>query len=120
MRWLWVIIPVAIGIIVTAFVLLGAATSAEPPFQAAKDACAPDIERIVVHSDGSGMAMATNDTTLEGFGCVLGYLGAPESLFPRMEGIRAIDGTQQMSWGDILMTWRYDTLNGLSITLAPL
>ena len=45
--------------------------------------------------------------------CILDELGAPATVASRMQGTRALDGTQEAEWDDIIVRWTYHPDNGL-------
>ncbi|BDI23533.1 hypothetical protein [Herbiconiux sp. L3-i23] len=45
--------------------------------------------------------------------CLLKELGAPATVASRMQGTRALDGTQEASWGDLIIRWTYHPDDGL-------
>lgn len=76
-----------------------------------------------VSSDGSSMEMTTFGKKQPGMnpytlGCVLEKLDAPASLKQRMNTIRAIDGTQEQTWGSYRATWTYHPDQGLHVVIS--
>ncbi|WP_141764687.1 hypothetical protein [Actinomyces sp. HMSC035G02] len=76
-----------------------------------------------VSSDGSSMEMTTFGKKQPGMnpytlGCVLEKLDAPASLKQRMNTTRAIDGTQEQTWGSYRATWTYHPDQGLHVVIS--
>lgn len=113
------------GIIATivSVVALATLSAGEPvQFATAVNACkaAPFAQ---VSSDGSSMEMTTFGKKQPGMsmhtlGCVLEKLDAPASLKQRMDTTRAIDGTQEQTWGSYRATWTYHPDQGLHVVIS--
>lgn len=87
----------------------------------AVEACsATEVVSVEVLDDGASLTLATAGEESEGANmttvvCVLGELEAPDSLFSRMDSTRAMDGTQNATWGNFTASWNYHPDNGLNV-----
>jgi hypothetical protein len=61
---------------------------------------------------GSGWA------TVEDVACVLGRIGAPQSVIAEMERTRALDGRQTATWGHLTSAWTYHPDDGLDVIIT--
>lgn len=84
--------------------------------------CAPDSLYVEVLDDGAGLSVSGTGNESEGaslteVACVLAELEVPESVLSRIDRTRALDGTQDASWGDLDASWTYHPDSGLSLII---
>nr|WP_271209020.1 hypothetical protein [Rhodococcus wratislaviensis]GLK33466.1 hypothetical protein GCM10017611_03080 [Rhodococcus wratislaviensis] len=88
-------------------------------------------ESVVASCDQSSLLELSSDkTTIEYlfkpgtttseavYNCLLEQTGAPASVDSRMQGTRALDGTQNATWDGWELYWSYDPDSGASMTLS--
>lgn len=84
--------------------------------------CAPDSPYIEVLDGGDSLSISGTGDEQDGasiteVACVLTELEVPESVLSRIDRTRALDGTQDASWGDIEASWTYHPDSGLSLII---
>lgn len=74
-------------------------------------------ENLDVTDDGASLIIdtGTNPVPLSALDCVYEALEMPKSIIARIERTRALDGTQDGSWGALEASWTYHPDNGLNL-----
>lgn len=68
-----------------------------------------------LYIDGNGGSDFAIYLEAEHTNCILKELGAPTSIFDRMGQTRALDGTLEGEWDDLIARWSYHPDNGLDV-----
>jgi hypothetical protein len=89
-------------------------------FEAAKAECAEESPHISLLDDGRGLSVAGEGSDAPGASiieivCVLDELNVPEAVVSCMDRTRALDGTQDATWGGVRASWTYHPDAGLNI-----
>ncbi len=116
----------AVGLVVgvvsgTAGIAIGGALAQSSAIPQAVEACfATDMEGVSAMDDGQSLNMQTagNDssgTTITTVVCVLDELGAPQSLYSKIDSTRALDGTKSAEWPGFTASWSYHPDSGLNV-----
>lgn len=101
--------------------VVGDALSASNRIEAAVKACPADSsEGVTVMDKGRSLEMKTAGeksvgTSIVTVACILNELGAPESLYSRIDSTRALDGTREAAWDGYTASWTYHPDNGLNM-----
>lgn len=99
-------------------------SSQETTLAEAREACAPNSSRIDLGDDGHTLMIerawaqenpgASNNQVV----CLFDELGVPDSVVSRIEGTRALDGTQEADFGDYSAFWTFHPDDGLNMTIT--
>jgi hypothetical protein len=94
----------------------------QPPLRAARTECVVIggyVEELdagrTLSIDGMGAEHVGAD--FDTIKCILDELGAPQSVWARMENTRALDGTQDATWGSFTARWTYHPESGIQIVI---
>jgi hypothetical protein len=68
--------------------------------------------------DMAGEDYDSGDATMGEVQCVLGELGAPQSVLAQMGATRALDGMQTATWTGVTASWTYHPDAGLDLILT--
>lgn len=134
------VIGVAIGLISGVLIAGSVAANEEAAAQASAEAAAvaevqaiaaaipAAVEKCSATSDkhvrvmdgGRSVSMGTTGkkstgTSMTTVVCVLGEVGAPDSLYSKIDSTRALDGTKTAEWSGFSASWTYHPDNGLNI-----
>lgn len=91
--------------------------------QEAKTACAFDIYEVRL-ADGNdtltieGAGLASSEATFEVLYCIFEAVGMPDSTITRVETTRALDGFQDVTFGEFAASWTYHPDDGLNMTIT--
>lgn len=97
------------------------ASSASSGIADSVKACSAEgVDGVKVMDNGQSLDLKTTGkestgTSIVTVVCVLNELGAPESLFARLDSTRALDGTREADWEGYTASWTYHPDNGLNI-----
>ncbi|WP_146238779.1 hypothetical protein [Arthrobacter livingstonensis] len=100
---------------------VGDALSASNRIDDSVKACSAEgSEGVTVMDKGRSLDMKSSGgdstgTSITTVVCILNELGAPESLFSRIDSTRALDGTREAAWDGYTASWTYHPDNGLNI-----
>jgi len=83
--------------------------------QAAEDVQAPGTI-VEVSEDGRTMEI-TAVFGVEAVEVILDRLDAPSAVLAKMHRTRALDGTQEHTWGDFTASWTYHPDDGLNVVI---
>ncbi|MBP2413057.1 hypothetical protein JOF48_001856 [Arthrobacter stackebrandtii] len=104
-----------------AVVAIGGALGQSDDIPQAVEACsATGMEGVYSMDGGKSLDMQTagkdsSGTTITTVACVLNELGAPQSLYSKIDSTRALDGTKSADWPGFTASWSYHPDSGLNI-----
>ncbi len=122
-RWAWIASGAALIAIVAATIVISITLSANAtsPFEDALSDCEiPSSSWARIGDDGNTLIVDGEGDDSDGLSfantvCVMVNLDVPDSTIAKIEGTRALDGTQSDTYDDITVQWSYHPDNGLDL-----